>query len=673
MKRFITCIVVGVLLSQTALAQEEIGDLYDLSLEELLSLDVVSGSKRSEKQTDAPGVIQVITAEEIDRFGALNLAEVLDRVTGAINMGSYTFSQNVTSVRGDLANEFDTHVLLLLNDRPMRESVYGGLNQSIYTAFPLSIIERIEVIRGPGSVLYGSNAYSGVVNIITKQEEGFTGTAQVRAGSFETTSAAGHINYAKDDFHVLGGFSTYYEEGWEFTATDIAGVTNTVDYLDDNHAFTLNTGYKNLTLDAIYTQSEQRTFATILPFWEIPNLTQVDKVLTSKRAMVNLGYDLEFSETVNTSLDFGYNAFRFEPPNSGDQNGGGTGQGLSSDDLLFEMTTFFTPSEKFTALVGGTIYQQNGDIGTGGDYSNGWYSGYAQLDYRPIDQLKLILGGQFNSIEGLESDFVPRVGAVYNFTEKLGAKALWGQSFRAPYAVETSVNLPGVIIGNPDLEAEKLSNLDVQLFYTTSNLELYLTYFDYKSANLITQAQATRSGNDPTLQFYNLNESGLTESNPTGRGVEFEFKYVPNLNWYFTGSYSYQHNEVDIVGITLDNFTYMPNTMIKFGANYQTSDKAFSLGIYNNYVSTYNDDLTQIITIQPVNSPLQSMNLLSANLNFNLTKLFKAEMEEEVILNFYSTNLLDEEVNYPDYTTRVLNSFPGRSGRAIYGSVIVNF
>ena len=72
-------------------------DLYELSLEELLDIEITSASRSAEKLVDAPGIVQVITQEEIERFGAISLAEVLDRVTGAFNMSSILYSQNVTS------------------------------------------------------------------------------------------------------------------------------------------------------------------------------------------------------------------------------------------------------------------------------------------------------------------------------------------------------------------------------------------------------------------------------------------------------------------------------------------------------------------------------------------------------------------------------------------------
>jgi len=75
----------------------------------------------------------------------------------------------MAGVRGDIQSQLSNHILVLLNGRPVRESLLGGLNFPFFSAFPVEMIERKELVRGPGSVLYGTNAYSGIVNVITRR------------------------------------------------------------------------------------------------------------------------------------------------------------------------------------------------------------------------------------------------------------------------------------------------------------------------------------------------------------------------------------------------------------------------------------------------------------------------------------------------------------------------
>jgi len=78
----------------------------------------------------------------------------------------------IVAVRGDQTRSDAGHVLILIDGRPVREVIEGGVSSDILESFPVNLLERIEVIKGPGSVLYGSDAYSGVINLITQKAEG---------------------------------------------------------------------------------------------------------------------------------------------------------------------------------------------------------------------------------------------------------------------------------------------------------------------------------------------------------------------------------------------------------------------------------------------------------------------------------------------------------------------
>lgn len=662
-----------------AIAQIQDDELLELSLEELMNLDVVTASKSKENINDAPGIIQVITSSEIERFGAINLLEIIERFTSVVNVGSMIYPQNVTSVRGDLANDFDTHVLLLLNGRPMRESAFGGFNFSIYLSFPISTIERVEMIRGPGSVLYGSNAYSGVINIITKKSEGgVSGSAKLTAGSFGTYEGSGDFNFAKNDFSLSGGFKFYDEEGWDFTAKDILGDTRTVNFYEKNRSFLLSSKYKGFSLNLSQMLSTQRFFAVVVPIWLVfdsntgqPIPGSEDKQLESSRTILDLGYEHAFSEKFSSEFHTTLNDWWYEyeiGPLAGPPSAKGT------DDVLFELTNRYNPDDKLNVLFGGTAYLQTGKIdGLIDKFNNTWYSAYAQVDYRVINPIKLTAGGQFNSIEGLGEDFVPRVGLIGNITEKLGAKVLWGQSFRAPYEVERRANSVGLQVGNPNLKAEKLTNFDFQLFYVGSNFKVNATYFSYRSDNLINASLLNpEDPADRTVILVNTGEA------LEGSGFSVETSYVPNEKILITGSFSNQSNKTRISGFNGSNieikpYTFAPSTMLKLGASYRSQNKAFSIGLFNTYMSKFKSGQSEFIPSVEANKAPNTANLLSANVLLNLPKLFNWSMTEDLMLNFYSTNLLNEKVFIPDFTNQIINSIPGRAGAGYYGSVIFKF
>ncbi|MEZ5197709.1 MAG: TonB-dependent receptor plug domain-containing protein [Bacteroidales bacterium] len=156
-------------------------------IETLWDIEVTTASKQEEKMSDAPGIITVVTKDEIASFGGNSLWDVLNRVTSMYMIHAGTYMWNIGSVRGQNVSVFDNHVLILLNGRPLRDGISGGLNSVFYNSFPLEGIDHLEIIRGPGSVLYGTNAYSGVINIITKKAKEKTSLdASVTYGSFNT-------------------------------------------------------------------------------------------------------------------------------------------------------------------------------------------------------------------------------------------------------------------------------------------------------------------------------------------------------------------------------------------------------------------------------------------------------------------------------------------------------
>lgn len=143
-----------------------------VSLESLLQTRVVTARHFSEDLKETPGVMTVLQRSDLQRWGGLTLREILNRVSG-LSIVSNTFSdRSIVSVRGEQSKDSGSRVLFLINGRPTREVLEGGVMTELLESFPVSILEWIEVIEGHGSVLYGSNAYLGVINLITRRREG---------------------------------------------------------------------------------------------------------------------------------------------------------------------------------------------------------------------------------------------------------------------------------------------------------------------------------------------------------------------------------------------------------------------------------------------------------------------------------------------------------------------
>ncbi len=182
--------------------KDQDADYSAFSLEELFDINVVTASKHEESQWEAPGVVSVITAKEMEIFGANDLYDALERVPGLTNMFSLQLQRTV--FRGGDVDIAYSHALLLIDGRPLRSSNGNFSMYSAFFTFPMSLIDRVEIVRGPGSVLYGTNAFEGVINIITKKKND-NNSVSVSAGSFQTKGGEIYLGVQKNDFSLKLG------------------------------------------------------------------------------------------------------------------------------------------------------------------------------------------------------------------------------------------------------------------------------------------------------------------------------------------------------------------------------------------------------------------------------------------------------------------------------------
>ena len=169
----------------------------EISLEELLKMEipiVEAASKYKQKITEAPASVTIIGADEVKKYGYRTLADILRSAPGLYV--SYDRNYSFLGVRGFSLGDYNNRVLLLVDGHRLNNSLSDSA--FIGTEFPLDVdlIERVEIIRGPGSSLYGNNAFFGVINVITRKGRDMAGTGGEVSGevaSFDTYK--GRVTY----------------------------------------------------------------------------------------------------------------------------------------------------------------------------------------------------------------------------------------------------------------------------------------------------------------------------------------------------------------------------------------------------------------------------------------------------------------------------------------------
>jgi len=174
------------LFAATAVAQQETKDLTETSLEDLANVQVYSASKHMQSVSEAPSSVTVVTADEIQKYGYRTLADVLRSVRGFYI--TYDRDYSYLGVRGfERLGDYNNRILLLLDGHRINNNVYE--QAMLGTEFPtdVDLIERVEVIRGPSSSLYGSDAFFAVINVITRKAPQFKGLElSFEPASFDT-------------------------------------------------------------------------------------------------------------------------------------------------------------------------------------------------------------------------------------------------------------------------------------------------------------------------------------------------------------------------------------------------------------------------------------------------------------------------------------------------------
>ncbi len=639
------------------------------------SKQVATASKSEEKITDAPGIVSIITKEEIANFGSINsLWDVLNRATSIYMLHAGVLSWNVASIRGQHNTAYDNHVLILLNGRPLREGISGGFNSVVYNSFPVESIQRIEIIRGPGSVLYGTNAFSGVINIITdKAEDESNFQINSQYGSFDTKviklGGGIHVN---DDLNINIGGQWYDDRGSDFGGFYDSKVVRhgTVvspskfekrPWSRDNRSTYLNVNYKSLSFSGGYAEIEP--YSLVRPIkWDWKGLTSGEEIAV-RRYFSDIGYSKDINNVFSISANLTYNGinelYKIDTVKA------------TSHDILGEMSLQATPSEKVNVIAGGT-YELNSITGlVFEDNKITKYSVYSQLSYRPIDKLKLIAGGQLNGTSSYDLHFSPRAGVIFNVNDNVGVKALYSTAFRSPYPEETFILHP-IYIGNPTLKPELIATSELQAFYQNNKFSTSLTFYNSEMSDLIIKMPIP--ANDSSFDHQGRNVSYFNVNSAKYQGVEWEAKYKINQKFTALANATFQQNRggKNKDGNEIKNFASWPSGMMKVGLMY-SGDK-ISGGIFNSYFGkpTSNNYVLEQLgkpLLEELNPEAKAYNLLSMNIEFHLPKIFKSKSKHDIIIGLYGDNLLDESIWFPEFVLRNVNTLPLHTGRSLYGKL----
>lgn len=510
------------LLSPVQSRADDQTDVTELSLEELLKVKImtISGSSRYEQESsEAPARVSVIDAATIRRFGYRTLAEALQGETG-INM-TYDRNYDYVGYRGlTRPGDYNTRVLVLLDGVRLNDEVYH--QAPVGTEFPLDmdLVERIEIIRGPGNSLYGNNAFFLTINVISTsaKRNGVTLTSSVDTRARVTGRLTAEADPQNSDWSLLvsgtmlnaPGNDLYYK-AFDTPATNNGG-SHGCDY-ERGGSFFLKAEKDNLTLTGGYIRRAKGipTGAYDVVFNDWRNTSW------DERSFADLSYLVGNETGDSLKIHTYYNGYfyreRYIYPAPEDQPG---------------QQTFYDYSR--SAIWGGELIASkklpfNNHLVAGADYHYAlqrdqkiWISGvgttldlhspqhslgvYLQNEWRIFPNLLLDFGARYDYFSPSLHTFNPKAALIYKISDSLVAKYLFGKSFRAPNAYETGYrDIGGQMFPNPNLRQESMLSHEVVLeYYHGPGQRLSLTGFHYSIDNLISQVVEE----DDTTHFKNI-------------------------------------------------------------------------------------------------------------------------------------------------------------------------
>ena len=479
-------------------------------LESLLGMEVSSAAKYRQEVANAPSSVTIVTAEEIRRYGWRTLDEVLRAQRSFYT--SYDRNYTYLGVRGfSRPSDYSNRLLLLVDGHKINETVYGSAFFGTDLALNLAEIERIEIVRGPGSALYGTGALFAVVNLITKNPLAFDGadiTGEINSDALRRTAVA----FGKEFEGKLGitaaanygdsrGRDLYYPE-YDDPATN-NGIAHGLDW--DRHRSILGAAqYRDFKFTGMATWRKK---GVPTGAWETTFNDSRHQTL-DERGFVELAYEKKPSDKTGLAARIYYDRYHY--------------WGCYPYDVLnFDSDVarwfggelqFLWDIKPYDRFVFGVEHQRilradyrlwdEDTLLFYGDFPFTLVSFYGQNEYQVTPDLAVTLGARSDDYSTTGNSLTPRAAIVWRPNRSSTIKALHSRAFRAPNIYEVHYEDPRLAKGNPNLEPERIAA--TELWWErrlTSHLTGALGAYYYQMDDLINQ---TIDPADSLTQFRNL-------------------------------------------------------------------------------------------------------------------------------------------------------------------------
>lgn len=471
----------------------------------------------------APGVGTVITAADIEATGATTLDQVLSTVPG-LHVSTARGIVPIASLRG-ISSELDPGTLVMINGIPVAQSLTNSFIG--FYALPVNNIARVEIIRGPGSAVYGADAFAGVINVVTKTNEGLRQSEiGARVGYFDAYEGwllhgarVGAMDVALGlTGQTTDGYDTTIEADTQTTFDRLLGTRASLapsrintgrDIMDfrldiARDPLRARVGYFNYDsgtgvglINALDPQGNIRLsqFSTDLtyrdrlsPVWDVTaQVSYFDTENVADTVILPPGAvggafpegvlnDLRFHERqVRTEMNALYSGFPDHLLR------GGVGFYYTAlDEVEERRNLFLSPNGLLVPAGRSATTRELGVASSVPEVDREVYYGFLQDEWRFAPDWAVTAGVRYDGFSDSGVSGNPRVSLVWNLTRALTAKLLYGRAFRAPSFLERFARNNLLALGNSNLDAETIDTAELAFVYTRPAFEGGINIFGYE-------------------------------------------------------------------------------------------------------------------------------------------------------------------------------------------------
>jgi outer membrane receptor for ferrienterochelin and colicins len=508
-------------------------DPTQLSIEDLMKAEIYTASKHWQTVAEAPSSISIVTADQIQKYGYRTLADILRSIRGIYV--SYDRNYSYLGIRGFARpGDYNSRVLLLVDGHRMNDNVYDGAYIGTELPIDVDLIDRVEVIRGPGSSLYGGSAFFGVINVVTKRGRDLKGpVASFEAASFGTYK--GRVSYGEafrnglemllsaSFYHSAGQHRLFYGEFADPSTNN--GFAIDADY-DQYHNLFGDLSFRDFRIQGVYGSREKGiptgSYGTVFN----DSRTQT----TDVSGFIELQYAHTFQNKWDATGRLSYSRYHYDGTYVYDYAGEGKPPFVENKDATrsawwgTEVNASKRLLEKHRLTLGLEYRdnlqqdQRNYDAVPFYQYTDDRHQSkvwglYAQDEFRLRKDIIVTAGLRHDRYNAFGSATNPRFSVVYTPQEKTSLKLVYGQAFRPPNSYELYYNSSDTA---PHLNPETIKTTEAVLEqYIGRHVRLSASGYLNRIQGLINQ-QVDSNGQ--------INYANLETVQGQGLGLEVEGK-----------------------------------------------------------------------------------------------------------------------------------------------------